>query len=295
MELRNLVYFVQVCEDKNYSLAACKLFITQQALSKSIKTLEAELGSSLFKKVPAGVVLTPYGQAIYPICKEMLTHFEAGLHKIHSISSEGILPIRVAISYQTMETICPTLIDDFLKKHQDCTIQFDGYPDLVAEQRALEGLCDFIFTVGQPQKSVRFRSYLLKKLALCVMVGPNHLLYQNEILTINDLDQIELHCAGPQFKTYHLLKEKADQAQVKPFLIPTSGYLFSTYKNIFDQNGAVIGIVGSEESPEFDGIRMIPFNDPDLNWDIYFNYLQDHQLTPLEQTFLEYVLNYQEK
>lgn len=50
MELRNLVYFVQVCEDKNYSIAACKLFITQQALSKSIKTLEAELGSSLFKK-----------------------------------------------------------------------------------------------------------------------------------------------------------------------------------------------------------------------------------------------------
>ena len=40
MEFRNLYYFLQLCEEKNYSSAAGKLYITQQALSKSIKALE---------------------------------------------------------------------------------------------------------------------------------------------------------------------------------------------------------------------------------------------------------------
>ena len=31
MELRNLYYFLQVCEDKSFSAAAAKLYITQQA------------------------------------------------------------------------------------------------------------------------------------------------------------------------------------------------------------------------------------------------------------------------
>lgn len=37
MEYRNLYYFLHLCEDMNYSMAAGKLYITQQALSKSIK------------------------------------------------------------------------------------------------------------------------------------------------------------------------------------------------------------------------------------------------------------------
>lgn len=292
MELRNLVYFVQVFEDKNYSAAAGKLFITQQALSKSIKSLEAELGTPLFKKVPFGVTPTPYAETIYPICKEMRSHFEAGLHKIHSISPEGLAPIRLAISYQTMETISPTLVEDFLLTHPDCPVQYDGYPDLSAEQRAADGLCDFVFTVGLPEKNDLFQPFLMKKMPLCVMVGPKHPLYHKEILWMKDLDQLELHCAGPQFKTYHLLKAKAHQAEIQLRLIPTSGYLFSTYKNIFDTDGAVIGLVGSEESPEFKDIRMIPFADKELNWDIYFACLRDHPLNPNEKTFLEHVLSY---
>ena len=73
MEIRNLTYFVQVCQDLNVSIAAGKLYITQQALSKSIKTLEAELGSPLFIKVPTGVAMTPYAKAIFPICQDILS------------------------------------------------------------------------------------------------------------------------------------------------------------------------------------------------------------------------------
>ena len=122
------------------------------------------------------------------------------------------------------------------------------------------------------------------------MVSPDHPFYDKTRLTISDLDQQPIHCAGPQFKTYHLLQSKASQVQAKPVLIPTSGYLVSTYRNIFAQNHAVIGILSKEGCPGFPDVRLIPFEDPDLNWDIYFCYLKDHRLSEIEMDFIHYVL-----
>ena len=42
MDTQQFRYFLQLCVDKNYSAAADNLYITQQALRKSIKRLETE-------------------------------------------------------------------------------------------------------------------------------------------------------------------------------------------------------------------------------------------------------------
>lgn len=295
MELRNLYYFVQVCEDRSFSIASNHLFITQQALSKSIKSLENELGNSLFTKTSTGMILTSYAEAMYPICKDMLSHYEAGLHKIRAISKEGEVPIRLAISYQTVDAISFTLLDDYKKRYPDVKIIPDAMPDLLAEKSILEGKADFVFTVRKPIEKERFHSFLIKKIPLCIMVGPDHPLYKKSSVSINDLDQMDLHCAGPQFKTYHLLKEKAEKAGVSPNLIPTSGHLYSTYKNIFENNRMIIGLLGEDSEPHFEQVRCIPFDDPDLNWDIYLNYLNDSKLTLQEENFLNTVLSYRKK
>lgn len=48
MELKQLEYYLQLCDDLSFTGAARKLFITQQALSRSIHNLEKELGVPLF-------------------------------------------------------------------------------------------------------------------------------------------------------------------------------------------------------------------------------------------------------
>lgn len=51
MELRNLYYFLQVCEDKSFSAAAAKLYSRSRPISKSVKALMNEnWAASSFKK-----------------------------------------------------------------------------------------------------------------------------------------------------------------------------------------------------------------------------------------------------
>ena len=50
MVFRQIQYFIKLSESTSISQAAKELFISQQALSKSIKNLESELNTRLFRK-----------------------------------------------------------------------------------------------------------------------------------------------------------------------------------------------------------------------------------------------------
>jgi len=53
MNIQQLHYFLNICETKSLTKSAGLLFLTQPALSKSIASLEKELGASLFKALLA--------------------------------------------------------------------------------------------------------------------------------------------------------------------------------------------------------------------------------------------------
>lgn len=65
MELRQLRYFVEVFDRGSLSAAAKALLISQPALTRRIQQLERECGVPLFERVPAGIVPTPAGIALY--------------------------------------------------------------------------------------------------------------------------------------------------------------------------------------------------------------------------------------
>lgn len=64
MELRQLQYFLIVTQELSFSKAAKKAYVSQQAISKAIQSLEDDLGVSLFTRLPHGVELTNYGQML---------------------------------------------------------------------------------------------------------------------------------------------------------------------------------------------------------------------------------------
>ena len=77
MELRHLRYFVAVGDTLNFGRAALALHIAQPPLSRAIRALEGELGTTLFHRGTRGVTLTRAGAALLPEARRLLRDAEA--------------------------------------------------------------------------------------------------------------------------------------------------------------------------------------------------------------------------
>lgn len=62
-----------------------KLFISQPALSKSIRALEAELGVTLFKRDPRELSLTSEGENVYCYAVDILNYWQSRTAELFSL------------------------------------------------------------------------------------------------------------------------------------------------------------------------------------------------------------------
>jgi DNA-binding transcriptional LysR family regulator len=102
-ELRHLRHFVAVAEELNFTRAAGRLFLAQQALSASIRQLEQELGEALFVRDTRRVALTPAGETLLPRARRLLGMAEETVAAVRA--GEPTRPVlRVDISSSNLQT-----------------------------------------------------------------------------------------------------------------------------------------------------------------------------------------------
>ena len=76
MDIRQLHYFLVLCDEMNYSRAAQRLFLSRQALRQSISALEAELCGPLFLSAHHKLTLTDRGMSLQRHAAPVVEQFQ---------------------------------------------------------------------------------------------------------------------------------------------------------------------------------------------------------------------------
>lgn len=76
IEMKQLQYFRACVETGNFSKAAELLYTTQPNVSRTIKSLENQLGVSLFARTARGIRPTPEGERVYRYAQQILENAE---------------------------------------------------------------------------------------------------------------------------------------------------------------------------------------------------------------------------
>ncbi|OBK22855.1 LysR family transcriptional regulator [Mycobacterium asiaticum] len=72
MNLQQLRYVLAVAETGSFTRAADSLFVVQSALSQQVRKLEDELGIPVFNRTTRSVSLTPAGEALLPLLRQVI-------------------------------------------------------------------------------------------------------------------------------------------------------------------------------------------------------------------------------
>lgn len=103
MRLRQLEYFIAICQSGSFTAAAQHLLVAQPSLSQQVRSLERELGVQLLERGRQGVLLTAAGRVFLPHAEAVIAATESARRAVADVVSGGagelhILTIRSVAS-----------------------------------------------------------------------------------------------------------------------------------------------------------------------------------------------------
>jgi DNA-binding transcriptional LysR family regulator len=110
MELRQLRYFREVVRLGSFRKASERLFITQPALTKSIRALEEELGAQLLERGAQGVTTTPFGAIMVSCADSVAIDIARATEEIVTLNGRAGGIVRVGGMPTVMQLLMPKLV-----------------------------------------------------------------------------------------------------------------------------------------------------------------------------------------
>ena len=115
--------FKEVAEAGNITAAASALFISQSAVSQSIKQLEAELQTRLFARNSRGVTLTPDGKMLYEYVRSAIGLLETGEEKLSQSRHLQMGHLTIGASDTVTSQFLLPFLDSFHRQYPAIHIQ----------------------------------------------------------------------------------------------------------------------------------------------------------------------------
>lgn len=145
MDLRQMEYLVALADEQQFTRAAAVCRVSQSGLSAAIRSLEDELGTSLFSRTTRRVEPTDAGLALLPFARAMLEQAVAGRDAVVRATHELSGRLSVGAEQCLGVVDVPPLLERFRRRYPLVEIRFTqaGSHELVEQLR--DGRLDVAF------------------------------------------------------------------------------------------------------------------------------------------------------
>ena len=114
MEMFQVRYVLAAAKLLNFTKAAAQCHVSQPALTKAVKSLEAELGAPLFHREGKSILVSDFGRTLLPHLQLILNETEATRSLADNFRLLNNVPVRLGV----MPTIGPVRLSRFLARFQ---------------------------------------------------------------------------------------------------------------------------------------------------------------------------------
>lgn len=123
MDIRHLQYFLEVARQQSFTKAAEVLYITQPTISKTVKSLEEELGITLLDRYGKKVELTDAGHVFFRQALEIEKSFRSLSSELDDLMNLKKGHLRIGLPPMVGSSFFPMIIGEFHKAYPQVTIQ----------------------------------------------------------------------------------------------------------------------------------------------------------------------------
>ncbi|TDQ33723.1 LysR family transcriptional regulator [Aureibacillus halotolerans] len=289
MELRQLEYFVAICEELHFSKAAEKLYVSQPNLSQQIKLLENELGVPLFNRIGRRITITEAGQLLYNHSKQILSHISQAQVSISELKQMKGGSLTIGILPGDADLMFNALLLDFHHKYPDVTLSL--VETMSVTERVINGTFDIGVTIA-PISDERLVHQSLFYEEFSLAVANKSPLARKKAVQLRDLQEEKLVLFPSEHQCRKLIDDASSRLgfRLKPVIETTT---LSSMLSLVENNvGATVLPKLLLENLHHEGIETVPITDPTPGQDICLIYRSDKYLGFAARTFITAIKEY---
>jgi DNA-binding transcriptional LysR family regulator len=208
MRFEQLEQFVALGNLRHFRQAAEQTSISTSALTRSIQTLEEEIGCELVKRSTRSVRLTEQGELFLSYCKTTLNELENAKKSIKQ-SLFGSNQEKLVIGYtQQMSSVVPVVCGQFLAHHANVKVEMQMLDESDLMNKLQLGEIDISVCMHSAELA---SSDIYIPDQLIMFVAKNHPLLNNDSVTKQDLMRYPMFgCLSQSRQVQHMVNETAD-------------------------------------------------------------------------------------
>ncbi|MBK8000905.1 MAG: LysR family transcriptional regulator [Verrucomicrobia bacterium] len=173
IDSRQLRAFAALARTGSFTLAAKELFLSQSAVSHSMKALETDVGCRLFDRVGKKVLLTQAGESLLHHTEKILQEMAAARAGLEQLGKWGVGRLRIGASPTACQYILPAVLREFKESFPKCRIAIAPGDTLEAIESVRENRIDLAITL-EPRNEDQFEFHPLFSDELAFIVGAMH-------------------------------------------------------------------------------------------------------------------------
>jgi len=189
--LRWIETFVETAKHGNLTEASRVLHLTQPAVSRQLKLLQAELGTALYKRSARGIELTNEGKFVLqnsePVFRQV-ADLKQGLQS-------GVPTLKIGGSYSST-SLMPKLLVKFKRKYPHVDIELRTDNNHTLSQMVIDGELEMA-VVKAAQASPLLKTEVYRREQLVIFALPTHPLTRKSMITANELVKYPLVIRHP--------------------------------------------------------------------------------------------------
>ena len=183
--------FKEVAEAGNITVAAQSLFISQSAVSQSVKQLEQELQTRLFVRNSRGVSLTPDGKLLYEYVRSAMGLLETGEAKLSQTRQLQMGQLTIGASDTVTSQFLLPYLDSFHKQYPAIHIQIVSGRSHKVLGLLQSGKVDIAFA-STPQETASLETFPCFSTHSIFVASPSYHCDFDQVYTIRQIAQFPL-------------------------------------------------------------------------------------------------------
>lgn len=294
MNFKHINYVLTVLREGSITAAGKKLFVSQPALSQTIKQIEQDLGAAIFDRGTDPISLTYAGQRYVDAAQRMLDIDLSLRAEIAEMKKEVHGRLRVGISVQRGLQLLPQVVPEFAKQYPYIKLELVEHGSDTLERLTAEGQCDMAL-VATSEKPNRLNYVLIENEEVVLMAAKTtelaHRFADGEPIDITQAAAERFVCMRPGHSVRIVQDRLFGLHHINPYILMESNNMQAA-KNVAARANAVMLIpkVYVQGSPELGGlVQCHPVKNNDYERHFYLCYRKGMYLTRYMEDFVRIV------